>query len=295
MNDLFDDALDAVLAARPWDGPLKSPLKWHGGKGGYQGKLAKWILSLMPPHLCYVEPFAGSLAVLLAKDPTGVGEIVNDLHGDLCCFWATLRDEAVAPLLMERLQKTEFGERVWHEARHYLDGLPPWDGSPHYMRAWALCVLCRQSLAGRLSGFAPLTYNRTRRRMNEQASAWLTATSWLPAVHARLQRVAVLNRDGLEVIRRHDAAKTLFYCDPPYLHETRTATDVYAHEMGEAWHRQLLDLLRSVKGQVLLSGYPSLLYDTMLADWNRHTFELPNCASGAKKKGRETEVVWCNF
>jgi hypothetical protein len=45
----------------------------------------------------------------------------------------------------------------------------------------------------------------------------------------------------------------------------------------------------------MLSGYPSELYDTTLAGWKRHTFDLPNHASGAKTKGRETEVLWCNF
>ena len=65
--------------------------------------------------------------------------------------------------------------------------------------------------------------------------------------------------------------------------------------MTEARHRELLDLLRSVKGKVILSGYPSALYDTALSFWNRHTLDLPNNASGGKKKDREIEVLWCNF
>jgi DNA adenine methylase len=64
-------------------------------------------------------------------------------------------------------------------------------------RAVRFFVLCRQSLAGRMDTFAPLSKNRTRRRMNEQASAWLTAVEGLPAVHARLKRVAILNRPAL--------------------------------------------------------------------------------------------------
>jgi DNA adenine methylase len=81
----------------------------------------------------------------------------------------------------------------------------------------------------------------------------------------------------------------------PYLHETRSATEVYRFEMTEADRRQLLDLLRSVQGKVMLSGYPSALYDTALAGWNRHAFELPNHAAGGKEKRRMTEVLWCNF
>lgn len=73
------------------------------------------------------------------------------------------------------------------------------------------------------------------------------------------------------------------------------ARQVYAFEMSEAEHRELLDTLRQCQGKAMLSGYPSELYDRTLADWNRHTFDLPNNAAGGKAKGRETEVVWCNF
>jgi DNA adenine methylase len=132
--------------------------------------------------------------------------------------------------------------------------------------------------------------------MNAEASAWLTTVEGLPDVHARLMRVAVLCRPALDVIRTQDGPQTLFYCDPPYPHPTRTAKKVYGDfEMTGTDHRELLDVLRSVKGKVLLSGYPSQLYDDALADWTRHTFDLPNNAAGGKAKGRETEVVWCNF
>ena len=98
------------------------------------------------------------------------------------------------------------------------------------------------------------------------------------------------------MIRQHDGPATLFYLDPPYLHETRAAKDVYGrHEMSEADHRELLDTLLKCLGKVMLSGYPSALYDRALAGWTRHTFDLPNNAAGGKTKGRETEVLWCNF
>jgi DNA adenine methylase len=97
------------------------------------------------------------------------------------------------------------------------------------------------------------------------------------------------------LIRREDTPATLFYCDPPYLHETRATTDAYAFEMTEADHAELLDVLKGCKGKVMLSGYPSALYDASLACWNRHAFDLPNHAAGGKSKARATEVLWCNF
>jgi DNA adenine methylase len=118
----------------------------------------------------------------------------------------------------------------------------------------------------------------------------------LAAVHARLRPVVLEDLPALDVIRREDTPATLFYLDPPYFHPTRATTTEYgAFELTEADHRELLDTLLRVRGRVMLSGYPSTLYDRALAGWTRHTFDLPNHASGAKAKGRETEVLWCNF
>jgi DNA adenine methylase len=87
----------------------------------------------------------------------------------------------------------------------------------------------------------------------------------------------------------------LFYLDPPYLHQTRETTDAYALEMSEADHRDLLAVLRQVEGKVMLSGYPSDLYDAELAGWTRHEMAAPNHASGGRTKRTMTECLWCNW
>jgi DNA adenine methylase len=131
--------------------------------------------------------------------------------------------------------------------------------------------------------------------MNEQASAWLGAVDGLPQVHRRLRRVMILNRDALTLIRQLDKAGTLFYCDPPYVPTSRTAPSVYAHEFTTDQHRELLRVLRSCRGKVMLSGYPTDLYDGELADWHRREIDQPNHAAGGRHKRRVTEVVWMNF
>jgi DNA adenine methylase len=267
---------------------ISPPLKWHGGKQ----YLAQRIVARMPGHTHYVEPYAGGLAVLLAKNPEGVSEVVNNLHRDLTTFWRVLQDVNDFERFRRVAEAVPFSEVEWQDAQDRLHHCP--DADPVRRALWFF-ITCRQSLAGRMNAFAPLSRNRTRRRMNEQASAWLSAVEGLPAVHARLQRVAILNRPALEVIRQQDGPGTLFYCDPAYLPQTHTAPDVYAHEMSEADHRELLSLLRTVKGKVMLSGYPSALFDQALAGWTRHAFDLPNNAAGGAAKGRETEVLWCNF
>jgi DNA adenine methylase len=118
----------------------------------------------------------------------------------------------------------------------------------------------------------------------------------LADVHARLRGVVVENLPAVELIRRGDTHGTLFYCDPPYLHKTRTVKTAYGpFEMTEADHAELLAVLRSCKGKVMLSGYPSRPYADELAGWTCHTLDVPNQASGAKVKDRETGCLWCNF
>jgi DNA adenine methylase len=134
--------------------------------------------------------------------------------------------------------------------------------------------------------------------MCEQASAWLSAVEGLPAVHARLARVAILNRPALDVIREMDAPGTLYYLDPPYLHSTRTDRTIYGDfEMSAKAHRELLDVLSGIKGKFLLSGYRSDLYDRRAArnGWDRIEFDRPNNAAHGKIKRRVVECLWSNY
>lgn len=276
-------------------GSVSSPLKWHGGKH----YLAARIVDLMPAHLHYVEPFAGGLSVLLAKDPGGVSEVVNDLDGQLMNFWKTLATPLTFEWLLHSVRMLPFSEEIFEDARLRLER--PCQRTRDQVCSscgLAFFVVCRQSLAGRMESFAPLTRRRTRRGMNEQASAWLSAVDGLPEVHARLRRVVVLNRPALDVIRQQDGEATLFCCDPPYLQTTRTAPEVYRHEMSESDHFDLLDTLKHCVGRVLLSGYRSKMYDEVLteaAGWRRVDFEMANNAAGGETKRRVVESVWCNF
>src|SRR5262249_22576449 len=97
---------------------------------------------------------------------------------------------------------------------------------------------------------------------------------------------------AIEVIRERDAPDTLHYCDPPYLHETRTTHETYRFEKTGEEHVELLGFLEVCRGTVVLSGYPSPLYDARLAGWERVTFDMPNHSGQGRSKERRTEVVW---
>jgi DNA adenine methylase len=266
------------------------PLKWHGGKA----YLANRIVALMPKHLHYVEPYAGGLAVLLAKDPEGVSEVANDLNGGLTNFWRVLQDPVDFDGFRRLVEAVPFSEVEWEDAEEIAR-----PGYPGRVQAAAnFFIRCRQSLAGRMDTFTGITRTRTRRRMSNEVSAWLTAVEGLPAVHARLKRVLILDRPALDVIRQQDGPDTLFYLDPPYLHETRATTGEYGPcEMTESDHVALLSLLAGLRGKWILSGYPSAIYDSFFKDFphTRHDFDLPNNAAGGKTKRRMTECVWCSF
>jgi DNA adenine methylase len=278
---------------------LVPPLKWHGGKR----YLAERIVALIPRHRYYVEPYAGGLAVLLERDPNdrrlwlsekagqdGVSEVVNDLNGELINFWRVLRHQDLFPEFARLCQATPLARSEFERAVESQAASADPVG-----RAWAFFVRCRQSRAGTFKGFTSITRSRTRRGVNGNASEWIGAVDGLPAVHARLRPVVIENMKALDLMRRDDGPGTLYYLDPPYLHETRQTTDAYAFEMTEADHRDLLDLVKQFRGQVMLSGYPSPLYDEALTGWNRHTFDLPNHAAGGMAKRRMTECLWCNF
>lgn len=81
----------------------------------------------------------------------------------------------------------------------------------------------------------------------------------------------------------------LVYCDPPYLQRTRTSARRYRYDYSESDHIELLTLLKSLPCQVILSGYPSTLYDDLLDGWRTLELQVMNQA------GVRTEKLWFNF
>jgi len=286
------------------------PLKWHGGKA----YLAKDIIALAPPrcknpnapaaddpgYCHYVEPYFGGGAVLLANDPEGISEVVNDVDVELTNFWRVIGIPSAFERFRRRIEGTPFSEVLFDVSCLATQSNYKGHGTPEENSvdaAFGFFIRCRQSLAGRMKNFAPLTRNRTRRGMNEQASAWLNAIEGLPAVHERLKRVVILCDDALKVIRQQDGPRAWFYCDPPYVPDTRTSPDVYAHEMTAAQHGELLAVLGSIKGRFTLSGYHHVLYDQAARTygWRCVEFDKPNNAAGGKEKRRMTECLYMNY
>ena len=254
---------------------MNALLNYPGAKWG----MAAEIVSLMPPHRSYLEPFFGSGAVLFNKHPSAI-ETVNDIDGDIVNFFRVLREQP--DRLAEAISLTPYAREVFDDAHANL-------GTDDFERAYRFSIRCKMGhgfktyqktgwkmdVAGRQCAYAVGNWNRMPKDLHEAAQ--------------RLKRVQIENRPALDLIRRFNYENVLIYADPPYLLETRGGK-MYRHEMTEQDHVDLLDALKQHKGSVIISGYPSEMYDLELTGWSRITRKSYN-----QNAEQRTEVLWCNF
>ena len=104
-----------------------------------------------------------------------------------------------------------------------------------------------------------------------------------------MKGVQIENLPAVNLIKRYDTPDVFIYADPPYLHGTRK-NYLYAHEMSDEEHEELLETLLNHPGKVLLSGYDSDLYNNMLGGWNK--VQKNTRAEGGRKR---TETLWMNY
>lgn len=248
--------------------------------------LASRIAALLPTHSHYVEPFAGSLAVLLAKPPSAM-ETVNDLSGDLMTFWQVLRDN---PDELERLCALTPHSRAEHRASYDRP-----DDLTDVERARRVWVCLTQGRGGQLRPTGWRHYVNPAGSVSSMPGYLRGYVGRIGPAAARLASVSLESRPGLDLIGRYGREpEVLLYVDPPYLGSTRTSGGYQVDMPDEADHRELLDSLLGCRAAVLLSGYRSALYDGLLADWDRVQFATGTGQSAAGVWKNRTEVVWSN-
>lgn len=267
---------------------IRSPLKWHGGKS----YLARRIISLFPPHSTYIEPYFGGGSVLLNKTPCDL-EITGDLNAGLILMWRTLRDQGF--LVADELRKTPYSSKSFAVAEEVLKRSPEPRDIPV---SCAFIVRNRMSRGGMGKDFAWSDRLRGKRRprgpVPGEINSWETfIESDLPAAVERVRSVGFQIASANALIHNFkDTPGTVIYCDPPYLHETRTAKKVYDFEMSRDDHEAMLLEVAETTAKVFVSGYRSTLYDEALSDWTRHEFDMPNHSGQGKSKQRRVECVW---
>jgi DNA adenine methylase len=257
---------------------------WYGGKYSH----LDWLLPLLPKCHHYCEPFGGSGAVLLNREPSPV-ETYNDVDGDVVNFFRVLRDrpdDLARVIALTPFSREEFYKAIYASTQGISD----------LERARRFYIRARQARTG-LAQTATLgrwanCKNTSRAGMSGVVSRWLGGLEGLQEIAERLLRVQIENRPAIDVIRLYDSPGTLFYCDPPYLHTTRGDNKAYGFEMDETQHKELAAVLNECRGKVAISGYRCDEMDGLYKDWRRYDAPVKQCHS--VKQVRQ-ESLWMNY
>ena len=259
---------------------MKHPLiRYHGGKF----RLSDWIISHFPKHETYVEPFGGGASVLLSKLPSRM-EVYNDLDSEVVNFFEVLRDQQLAEKLAEQIELTPYAREEFLNARA--------ETKDKVELARRLVVRAQMGFgsAGATKGNTGFRLD-TARGGSDIVTIWQRQPEVILQAAARLKKVLVENRDAIKVIQDHDRENTLFFVDPPYVLDTRTmGGKAYRHEMTNADHEQLIEVLKQCKGKVILCGYEHPIYDSL--NWKKVVKSV--AAAGQSGSVLREEVLWIN-
>ncbi len=254
-----------------------SPIVYYGAKSS----LAEWITSFFPKHKTYVEVFGGSGIILIRKEPVPI-EVYNDIDNMLSDLFKVLRDESTTEFLRDLCEMTPYSRIEFNESRELSD-----ETLENARRAM---VRFNMSYAGNGRTFST-TVQETVLSMPSQVRRWQKRIEALIPAHERLQRIIVENEDFRQLIPRYDTPDTLFYLDPPYHMSTRDGKNRYIHEFRNKDHEDLVDILKSIQGGAVVSGYNCQEYARLESNgYIRHDKESIIRASSVNTK--RIESIW---
>lgn len=256
---------------------MNAVIKYPGSKWG----IADWIIQNFPPHHSYLEPFFGSGAVLFTKPRSNI-ETVNDLDGDVVNFFEWVKNDPEK--LGHAIYWTPYSRKVYDRAweAQYTETDP-------FQRALNFAARMMMGHGFRTTGEKVGWKNDVQGPEAAYAARyWCKMPDVILEAAERLRGVQIENRNAVDLIRRFNHSNVLIYADPPYLLSTRHGKQ-YKHELTEADHMNLLNVLKAHKGPALISGYDSPLYNEALADWHRQEITVHEMTGGERK-----EVLWMN-
>ncbi|WP_421801789.1 DNA adenine methylase [Flagellimonas sp.] len=258
---------------------MRAPVKYYGGKT----RMLPNLLPMIPEHRIYVEAFCGGASLFWAKQPSKV-EVLNDINGNVVNFYQVMKHDFDA--LYGRINNSLHCEHSFNRAKEIYHNP---DGWGRVERAWAFWVSCNQSFGSEAcAGFQWVKNKRD---------------NWHPGVSVdnrkrqfhqyvnRLDRVSIMNRDAIQIIKDRDLIDTFFYLDPPYVGARQ------GHYKGykQTDFNQLLETLRDIKGKFLMSSYRNEALDFHTKDlgWKKIEYDQILGVSGGSK--RKIEVLTCNY
>ena len=249
---------------------------------------------MLPPHDHFIEPFAGTAAVLFAKPKPSresETECISDIDPNIVNFWRVVQRAASRQRLIEQVEMTPYSRAVYRDCvASVREG-----GGDSVHRAWAFLVTCRQSRNGR--GTRASYWSNAKRISNQHADTWAKLPARLQKAGRRLRgvRIECLSYEDVLI----DSPKTAAFLDPPYMPEARVELGVYPHEFTRKQHERMLHIVRRLKRtKVALCGYRNPLYSELLGRWRRLDFETKSYA-GPTIKGRKLPPrvlsLWMNY
>lgn len=260
-------------------------IRWHGGKFNS----ARWIVPGFPRHRKYREAYGGGGNILLLKQRV-FSEVYNDLGSDVYTLFCVARDPVTKEQLKQALYYTPYSREEFDNS--YLPTRDPIETA-------------RRLVVRAFMGFSSSAHNakaktgfrgKSERSNTTPAHDWVNYPNCLDAVCERLRGVVLENLPALEILQKYDDEDALHYLDPTYVKSARHAgenTEEYEFEMSDDDHRELARVVKMVKGMVVISGYPTDLYDQELyPDWFRVEHKVT--ASGSAGGSERTEVLWLN-
>lgn len=261
---------------------MKTPITYYGGKQ----LLASKIVSMIPDHRIYCEPYFGGGAVFFAKDPSYL-EAINDLNDRLMIFYDCLRTKySELNALIQGTLNSEFQHRkakeIYYGVREASD----------VEIAWSVWVVTSLSFAATPRGGWKWSNgsagSHTGRMVAHHRERFTEALS------ERLKYVQISSRPAIKVIRERDTDGTFFYLDPPYPGCNQKHYSGFTDEdLAE-----LLDELEGIKGKFILSNYgrDCLMERVEKCHWNYKVIDMPlKCANFNGKKRRKQEIIVWNY
>lgn len=260
------------------------PFRWYGGKYSHLDDL----LPLLPETDTYIEPFGGSGAVLLNREPAD-NETYNDIDPDVVTFFRVLCDqteELIRQLALTPFAREEFATAIEADSDE-LDDME--QARLFFTRAeQARTGLAQTATEGRWAACTSMS----RRGMAGSVSRWHGHIEQLEAVAERLEGVDIKNEKAVDLIQACDSDDALIYCDPTYPHEVRTDEAAYGYEMSDEDHRELAAVLNECEAKVAVSGYQCDLYEELYGDWHRTDLGESRAPSG---EGTREESLWTTY
>lgn len=241
---------------------------------GSKWSIANWIISFFPEHHSYLEPFAGSMAVLFNKPRSNI-ETVNDLDGNVVNLFEWIKKDPEK--LAHEIYWTPYARQVYEDA---FAAVP----EDSLGKAVNFYIRLNMGHGFRTTGEKVGWKNDVQGRERAYASQdWINLPDKIIQAAERLRGVQIDNRPAVDVIQRFNFSNVLIYGDPPYVLSTRHGKQ-YRHELDDKGQNDTLDVLLAHKGPVLLSGYDNDLYNDRLKGWHRE--EIDSYSQKAQNAGK---------